>query len=432
MDEVKTRSHQINLFFILLVFVFLSFVLVLRIMAADIETAKPEEVGISSERLNRLDNWAQGKVDNEETGGIVVLIARKGKVVHHKAYGFADIESRTRLTTNYLFRLYSMTKPITSVALLTLFEQGKFKLSDPLDLYIPAFKDVKVFDGFDNNGNMILVKPKRKITIQDVFRHTAGFSYGNGEGPVEKAYQEAGIDTNKLQSLTELVDKLSKVPLLYHPGEKWVYSLAHDVQAYLVEYFSGMPFDKYCIEQIFKPLGMKDTVIGIPSNYASRFTTVYGPDKKGDGIVPIEKSDETSEYAYYTKHPFGGTSLSSTARDYFKFGQMLLNGGELDGVRILGKKTVELMTINHLPKEIPENTVASGLGWGLGVSYLSDLVSFGNLGSVGLFGWAGAATTLVHIDPQEDMVSIFLTQYRPTDLDVYAKFQTLVYQSIVE
>ncbi len=230
----------------------------------------------------------QDMIDNKKTGGIVVLIARKGKVVHHKAFGYADIESGTKLTTDCLFRLWSMTKPITSVALLTLFEQGKFKLTDPLELYIPAFKDVKVFEGFDDKGNMNLVAPKRKITIQDVFRHTAGFSYGDGEGAVDKAYREAGMDLTKLESLTELVEKLAKLPLLYHPGEKWVYSLAHDVQAYLVEYFSGMPFDKYCAEKIFKPLGMKDTVTGIPREYASRFPVVYGPDEKGGGIVPIE------------------------------------------------------------------------------------------------------------------------------------------------
>jgi CubicO group peptidase (beta-lactamase class C family) len=398
----------------------------------DMKTARPEDVGISSERLTRIDKFAQELIDNKKTGGIVVLIARGGKVIYHKSFGFADIESGTKLTTDYLFRLRSMTKPITSVALLSLYEQGKFKLTDPLELYIPAFKDVKVFEGFDKNANMILVEPKRKITIQDVFRHTAGFSYGFGEGPVDKAYQGAGIEFRKLESLTELVEKLAKLPLLYHPGEEWVYSFAHDVQAYLVEYFSGMPFDKYCIEKIFKPLGMKDTVFGIPSEYASRFPTVYGPAEKGDGIIPIEKSDDPNGYAYYTKHPFGGHSLSSTAMDYFKFGQMLLNKGELNGVRILEKKTVELMTSNHLPKEIPGIMMLSGVGYGLGVSYVFDVANSGNLGSVGLFGWGGSATTEFKADPKEDMVYIFFTQYMPTDFDFVSKFQNLVYQAIVK
>ena len=417
---------------LLLIFTVLLFIITPEITAKEIKTAKPETVGISSERLARLDKVMQEMIDNKETGGIVVLIARKGKVVHHKAFGLADIESNTKLTTDHLFRLWSMTKPITSVALLTLYEQGKFQLTDPLEQYVPAFKDVKVFEGFDNNGNMILVEPKRKITIQDVFRHTAGFCYGNEKSAVDKAYQDAGIDLMKIESLTELIEKLATQPLLYHPGEKWVYSLAHDVQAYLVEYFSGMPFDKYCIENIFQPLGMNDTVTGIPAKYATLFPTVYGPDEKGEGIVPTEKIDGKDIYARFTKRPFGGHSLSSTAMDYYKFAQMLLNKGELNGARILGKKTVELMTSNHLPEEIPRNTVGAGTGYGLGVSYLLDVPGSGNLGSTGLFGWGGAATTLVHIDPEEDMVYLFFTQYMPADFGVWSKFQTLVLQSVVE
>lgn len=432
MGKVKYKSININSPFLILIITVLFFIISPEIMAKDIKTARPETVGLSSERLARLDKVMQAMIDNKKTGGIVLLIARKGKVVHHKAFGFADIESGTKMTSDYLFRLWSMTKPITSVALLTLFEQGKFQLTDPLELYIPTFKDVKVFEGFDDKGNMILAEPRRKITIQDVFRHTAGFSYGDGEGAVDKAYQKAGMDLLKLESLDELVEKLAKLPLLYHPGEKWVYSLAHDVQAYLVEYFSGMSFDKYCTEKIFKPLGMKDTVTGIPPEYASLFPTVYGPDEKGDGIVPIEKPSDSNGYAYFTKRPFGGHSLSSTAMDYYKFGQMLLNGGELSGVRILGKKTVELMTSNHLPKEIPENMVGRGMGYGLGVSYLLDMAASGNLGSVGLFGWGGAATTLVHMDPKEELVYVFLTQYMPTDFSVWNSLQTLVYQAIVE
>jgi len=433
MSKIQSQSLYLISRFFIIIFTALLFI-VAGAMAKDMETAKPEDVGISSERLARLDKFAQELIDNKKTGGIVMLIARRGKIVYHKAFGFADVESGTKLTTDYLFRLYSMTKPITSVALLTLYEQGKFKLTDPLEIYIPAFKDVKVFESFDNNGKMILVEPKRKITIQDVFRHTAGFSYGDGEGPVEKAYQEAGVDYNKLESLTELVDKLAKLPLLYHPGEKWVYSFAHDVQAYLVEYFSGMPFDKYCAETIFKPLGMKDTVFGIPSEYISRYTTNYGPAKEGGDIVAIDNPMGTSEYAFHTRHPFGGSSLSSTAMDYLKFGQMLVNGGELDGVRILGKKTVELMTSNHLPKEIPEISTPEGgsQGYGLGVGYVFNIAAFGNLGSVGSFTWGGSATTAVMMDPKEDMVSLFFTQYTPADFDINSKFGTLVYQAIVK
>jgi CubicO group peptidase (beta-lactamase class C family) len=405
---------------------------VTNVSAGDFKTAKPEQVGMSSERLARMDKFMQEQIENKKTGGIIVLVARKGKIVHHKAFGYADIESGQKLTTGHLFRLYSMTKPVTSVALLTLYEQGKFRLDDPLELYIPAFKDVMVFAGADDNGEMILEKPKRKITIHDVFRHTAGFGYGFGPDLVSKSYQEAGMDFQKMDSLKELVDKLAKQPLLYHPGEKWVYSVAHDVQAYLVEYFSGMSFDKYCIENIFRPLGMKDAVFGIPKEYVSRYTTNYGPAKDGsNGIVPTDKP-ETSNYARFTEHPFGGLSLSSTTMDYFKFSQMLLNGGELNGVRILGKKTVELMRANHLPEAVPSISLGSGTGYGLGVSSLINPAASGSLSSVGNFGWGGAATTQVLIDPVEDLVLLFFTQYMPGDMAIQGKFQTLAYQAIVE
>jgi CubicO group peptidase (beta-lactamase class C family) len=403
----------------------------------DIKTAKPEEVGISSERLVRLDKFAQELIDNKKTGGIVMLIARRGKIAYHKAFGYADIESGTKLTTEYLFRLHSMTKPVTSVALLTLYEQGKFKLSDPVELYIPDFKDVKVYDGLDDKGNMILVEPKRKITIEDLFRHTSGLCSGEGEDPVNQLYQKT-IDWTKLESTSELIDKLVKVPLLYQPGERWVYSDAYEILAYLVENFSGMPFDEYCTEKIFKPLGMKDTVFRIPTEYVSRFTTKYGPAKNGDGITAVAKPGEPDGYASYLKlkTPLGGSGLSSTAMDYFKFSQMLLNGGEYNNVRILGKKTVELMTSNHLPKEIPQidSPIGArlGIGYGLGVSYLFEIAGSENLGSVGLFGWEGYATTKVMVDPKEDMVAIFLTQYEPMFVDIVSKFQTLVYQAIVK
>ena len=432
MKSILTKSLYNSLFKLAIILVFLLFLSVTNVSAGDFKTAKPEQVGMSSERLARMDKFMQEQIDNKKTGGIIVLVARKGKIVHHKAFGYADIESGQKLTTGHLFRLYSMTKPVTSVALLTLYEQGKFRLDDPLELYIPAFKDVMVFAGADDNGEMILEKPKRKITIHDVFRHTAGFGYGFGPDLVSKSYQEAGMDFQKMDSLKELVDKLAKQPLLYHPGEKWVYSVAHDVQAYLVEYFSGMSFDKYCIENIFRPLGMKDAVFGIPKEYVSRYTTNYGPAKDGsNGIVPTDKP-ETSNYARFTEHPFGGLSLSSTTMDYFKFSQMLLNGGELNGVRILGKKTVELMRANHLPEAVPSISLGSGTGYGLGVSSLINPAASGSLSSVGNFGWGGAATTQVLIDPVEDLVLLFFTQYMPGDMAIQGKFQTLAYQAIVE
>jgi CubicO group peptidase (beta-lactamase class C family) len=192
-----------------------------------------------------------------------------------------------------------MTKPITSVALLTLYEQGKFKLSDPVENYIPAFKDVKVYEGMDDKGNMILVEPKRKITIEDLFRHTAGFCFGEGDDPVNQSYQKSLEVAPEIESRAGLIELLLKTPLIYHPGEQWVYSDSYEFLAYLVEIFSGMPFDKYRTEKIFKPLGMKDTVFGIPSEYISRYTTKYGPSENGDGIVPIAKPGDQFGYASF-------------------------------------------------------------------------------------------------------------------------------------
>jgi CubicO group peptidase (beta-lactamase class C family) len=395
--------------------------------------ADPESVGLSSERLATLDRAMQDDIDQKKLAGIVVLVARHGSVVHHKAFGMADIESGKKMKTDHLVRMYSMTKPITSAALLMLYEEGKFQLTDPLEKFIPAFRGVKVYAGLDDNGRVKYEEPKRKITIQDVFRHTAGFSYGGGLYPtkVDKAYVDAGINFSTLNSLKELVDKLATVPLLYHPGEQWVYSVAHDVQAYLVEYFSGMPFDNYLQTKIFTPLGMKDAVFGIPKDYIDRYATCYGPSENGS-LKAIDKP-ESSNYARYTEHPFGGNSLSCTAMDYYLFSQMLLNGGVLNGVQLLGKKTVELMTSNNLPPAIPDiSATGSGTGYGLGVSVLIDPAQSGNLGSKGQFGWSGAATTLVVIDPVEDLVCIYLTQYMPIERSYYNRFKTLVYQSIID
>lgn len=416
---------------ILLITALLSGIFATDLAAKDPKVVAPESIGFSTERLERLGKAMQEDIDQKKTGGIVVLIARRGAIVYHKAFGMADIESGKKMQTDHLFRLYSMTKPVTSSALLMLYEQGKFQLDDPLEKYIPAFKNVKVFVKLDEKGAMILEEPRRKITIHDVFRHTAGFGYGGSDNsPVNKAYREAGIDFSKMDSLKELVDKLATVPLLYHPGERWEYSVAHDVQAYLVEFFSGMRFDKFVQTRIIKPLGMKDAAFGIPKEYVGRYTTNYGLKKEG-GIEPTDKP-ESSTYARYTDHPFGGLSLSSTALDYFYFAQMLLNRGKLDNARILGRKTVELMTANHLPPQIPDIGMGGGMGYGLGVSSLISPALAGNLGSSGNFGWGGAALTSVIIDPKEELVALYFTQLMPGDFSLIGRFQTLVYQALMD
>lgn len=406
--------------------------------AGELPSARPANVGLSNAGLAKLGAAMQAEVTAGRKAGIVVLIARHGKVAYLKAFGMANRETGQAMRTDSLVRLYSMTKPITSVALLTLYEKGKFKLSDPLDRYIPEMKHLWVYAGENAYGTLVGARPDHIPTILDVFRHTAGFSYGKSNSPVDFMYQQNGISYEKAASLKDMVvDKLPRMPLLYQPGTRWVYSVSHDVQAYLVEYFSGMPFAKYLQKTIFDPLGMRDTFFGVPDKYVSRYTANYGPDGHG-GIKQIENSDGrrpagvSGSYRRYTHIPFGGSGLSSTAMDYAKFAQMLVNGGELNGVRILSKKTVRLMTSNQLPGSIGYLGPPSpgGTGYGLGVSVLVDVAASGNLGSRGQFGWAGAASTYVIMDPKQDMVSIFLTQYMPGDMNLISKWQRLVYQSL--
>ena len=405
--------------------------IVLLLLPLTVIAAQDETIaGFSAARLTVLDQAIQAEVDAGNIAGIVVTVARHGQVVHNKAYGFADRENRQPMTTDKLFRLYSMTKPITSVALLTLYEQGLFQLTDPLDMYIPQLSDLKVFAGYDNSGNMLLEAPKRKPTIQDAFRHTAGLSGGLGNHAVDAIYREHGLLMFQLDSLSQEIEQLAKVPLRYQPGEEWVYGLNHDIQAYLVEVLSGMPFDEYLEQVIFEPLGMNDTMFGVPRNRAKDFARVYQPN--GDGGLQPEAEDG---YARFTDHHFATLSLSSSTGDYLKFARMLLGGGELDGVRILGRKTVDMISQNHLPETIPSinnGTGPSATGYGLGVSVTLDAAKAGNMDSPGSFGWSGAATTTFRIDPLEDMTYVINAQTFPGNQAILNKVQTLIYQSLVE
>jgi CubicO group peptidase (beta-lactamase class C family) len=397
---------------------------------AALAPATPAAVGLSAERLARLDRFLDDEIAAKRKAGAVVLIARHGRIAYFRAYGEADSESHRPMRTDNLFRMQSMTKPVTSVALLTLYEQGKFQLTDPLEKYLPAFKNVRVYKGTGPSGELLLEDPKHPITIEDVFRHTAGFSYGYfSDTPVDHAYRDAGVSYEKSDSLKEFTDKLATMPLLYQPGTKWHYSFAHEVQAYLVEYFSGMPFDAYCQKVIFGPLGMKDTVFGVPPEKAARFAAVYHPDAAGRALPGLAASDGL-DYTHFTGRPFGGASLSSTAGDYLRFAQMLLNGGRLDGVRILSRKTVELMTADHLAPAIPP--LRPGVGYGLGVGVVIDPAQAGSIGSAGEFFWGGYATTSVIINPKEQLVGLLLAQYQPMDFPMIDRWKVLLYQAIAD
>ncbi len=394
--------------------------------AAPIPRATPESVGLSSARLQRLDERMEASIRDGHAAGGVVVIARHGRLAYEKAYGESDIGSHQPMRTDQYFRLYSMTKPITAVALLTLLEQGKFQLTDPLAKYVPEFRDVKVYAGEDADGKPIYAAPERPITIEDVFRHTAGFVYGVfGNTGVDKAYRAAEIDYDHPASLADMTQRIAKMPLVANPGTKWVYSFSADVQAYLVEHFSGMPFDAYVRKAILEPLGMHDTVFGVPEERAARFATLYSPNPQG-GIVPTPNG---ANYAHFTNRPFGGVSLSGTPEDYLRFAQMLLDGGTFDGQRILSRKTVELMSADHL------GSVATrwpGYGFGLGVGVLKDTAAYGQLGSAGQYGWSGYATTTVIIDPKESLVAMYFEQVLPEDYALLADWTNLVYQAIAD
>lgn len=401
--------------------------------AADLPYTQPSAVGLSAERLDRLDAFMENAVAQERIPGAVVLIARRGRVAHYEAYGLADRDSGRPMRKDDIFRIYSMTKPVVSVALLMLYEEGKFQLDDPLDRYIPWFRDLKVFSGTDETGDLILEAPKRKPTIHDAFRHTLGLSAGGGSTPVDRLYVENGILINTLKSLRQQMELLGRMPLHYHPGERWLYGYGHDVQAYLVEYFSGMPLDRFLRERLFIPLAMKDTGYDVGQKQRERVAKLHDVTEAPPPNPAIDMRPST--YDRFASIPMGTLGLWSTAMDYARYAQMLLNGGTLGDARVLGRKTVKLMTLNQLPPEIgtlARFNNAPGTGYGLGVSVSLDPAAEGNLSSPGAFGWTGAATTRFIIDPEEQLVAIVLAQQWPYDSRLLAEFQTLVYQAIVE
>lgn len=399
--------------------------------AKDLPSIDPVAAGLSKDGLARLDTGIAAAAAKHEIPGGVVLIARQGRIAHFISFGVSDRDTQRPMRKDDIFRIYSMTKPVVSVALLTLYEQGKFQLDDPLEKYIPEFKNLKVYAGENKDGEMLLADPKRKPTIQDAFRHTTCIGAGGGPAPVAKLYFDRKIWVNRMNTLQEEMELIGGVPLLCQPGEAWVYGYDHDVQAHLVEYFSGMPLAEYLQKRLFDPLQMTDTGYGVPDGKRDRVVRLHDVPEEMPAYPAVDMRPST--YERFADHPFGTLGLWSTASDYARFSQMLLNGGELDGARILGKKTVELMTANNLPPAVGTLGPAQGnfgTGYGLGVSVQLDVAADANLGSPGAFGWDGAATTRFIVDPEEDMVAILMMQKAPFDARMLSEFQTLVYQSI--
>ncbi|MBI4165381.1 MAG: beta-lactamase family protein [Acidobacteria bacterium] len=436
MGIARLRVHTIHHLACLLVAMAI-LPIVTRPVAA--QTAAPESVGLSSQRLERITAAIHKSVDGGRLAGGVTLVARHGKIAYFKAVGDADHEARKPMRTDHIFRICSMSKPITSVAVMMLYEEGRFMLNQPVADFIPEFKNMKVLDPpypqDETSPPGALVNAIRPITIRHLLTHTSGLTYGGRR--LGKAYHDAGINAGLIQNegtIGDAMKKLALQPLLFQPGDVWQYGLSDDLLGYLVEVVSGMTFDKFCEQRIFKPLGMNDTFFYVPEAKVARLATVYTY-YEGKGLQPIRDgqvvkegdSSFSADYAYRGPRTYfsGGAGLSSTAEDYYHFCQMMLNGGQLNGVRLLSRKSVELMRQNHVQGKL-ENA-----GYGLGFGVTGEPRFLTELGSVGTYYWGGAFYTTFVIDPKEDLIAVFMGQLHPTGgLDLDQKVIRLAYQAI--
>ena len=406
--------------------------------SVEASVAAPESVGFSSERLENLHKLIQDEIDQQQLAGAITILARHGKIVDYRVYGERDMESHTPMTKDTIFRAYSMTKPVTGVAMMILYEQGKWLPNAPIAKYIPEFKDLKVFAGVDKEGKPILVEPDHPPTMRELMSHSAGFSYGNGNTVVDAMYKER----KPLQStnLQEMIDKLAKIPLNYQPGKGWTYSLSMDIEGYLVEKFSGQSLPDFMHDHIFAPLGMKDTGFFVPQEKQSRFATDYGI--KDGRLVMVPVSGQLGlDYTKQPTFPSGGGGLVSTAEDYYRLAQMLGNGGELDGKRILAPSTVKLMGSNHLPGEVINGNFGIGMhqmrpgfGYGYNVAVVYDPPEANDAVGKGTFFWDGAAGTWFWVDPTNDIVFVGMIQRMtaPDNHPLLYRSHAAVYGALVD
>lgn len=398
-------------------------------------SAGPKSAGFSAERLQRIDARLQDYVDRGEVAGVVGLIARRGKVVYHKSFGFRDAEAKAPMTNDVIFRIASMTKPIASVALMMLWEEGRFQLRDPVAKYLPEFASMEVArpvePGDSARGPYTTAKATRPITIQHLLTHTAGLA-NPYRGITRSLYNELRANRKPGGTVGDYVAELAKLPLNFQPGEHWEYGPATDVAGHLVEVLSGATLDEFLADRIFGPLGMPDTHFYLPRAKLPRFAALYRPDQAGK-IELQEKPDENSRWVRPPHVYFSGAGgLVSTASDYFRFHQMMLNGGELDGVRLLSPRTVRTMTTNHIGGK-PVWLRGAGYGFGLGYSVTTDVGLSAMPNGEGTYGWGGAYCTVFWVDPEDELIGILMTQVRPyTHLNIRQDFQTLTYQALVD
>jgi CubicO group peptidase (beta-lactamase class C family) len=381
----------------------------------DLSLSKPESVGFSSERLDRLHALMQSVVDQKQIPGGVTILARQGKVIDYRAYGVRDLASGAPMTKDAIFRDFSMTKPVTGVAMMMLWEQGRWLPDDPIAKYIPEFAHLKVYKGLDADGKMILEDPVHPPTMQELMTHTAGFTYGIfGDSPVDKMYLGENLWGSK--SLQEFIEKLARIPLLYQPGTRWVYSVSSDIQGYIVEKLSGQPLPDFMQRHIFQPLGMRDAGFFVAEAQRNRLATLYHINAKGE-LVTNGPGGLGGAYAAPPSMPSGGGGLVSTAEDYLRFGEMLAHGGELNGVQILSPAAVHLMTSNHLGAQlltgefgIGQQRLRPGFGWGYDCAVEFNPPEVDLPDGEGTFFWGGIAGTWFWVDPTNDIVFVGMIQ----------------------
>jgi CubicO group peptidase (beta-lactamase class C family) len=404
--------------------------------AADLPSASPEDVGFSSERLARIGPVIKGEIEKGQYPGAVILVARKGKVVYFESIGQLDPASGKPMTKDAIFRLYSMTKPYTSVAAMMLMEEGKLRLTDPVSKYIPAFANLQVSvastDPYTGATRYSNVPVDREINIQDLLRHTSGFVYAGftAHPKVKELYTKEGVDWKDVTP-AEQIERLAKVPLAHQPGSTFEYGLSVDVLGRVIEVISGMSLGQFLQERIFVPLGMTDSAFLVPQDKLDRLAQPFATDKATN--TPISLLDVTVPQ----KNDAGGAGSVGTASDYARFLQMMINGGQLDGVRLLSPATVRYMTADHLAEDFKASgatTLPAGTGFGLGFAVRRETGRFEVIGNAGEYFWAGAAGTGFYVDPKADIICVWMTQGQPGMPRRYDRylFKQMVYQAIVE
>ncbi len=408
----------------------------------------PKDTGLSTGRLERItDHLERAYVGPGKIAGCQVAVARHGRLAYLRSFGQMDRERGKAMADDAIFRIYSMTKPITSVALMSLYERGHFQLNDPVSRFFPAWKDQRVWVSGEG-ATMITEAPRRPLSMRDMLCHTGGLTYGNALAAlgapdaglaVDKVYAQVGVRRGKGETLMAFMDKLAKVPLLYQPGERWMYSLSTDVCGALVEKISGQRFDRYLAEAIFEPLGMKDTAFFVAPEKLDRFCANYrrAPDKSLELLDDPATSEFRAEPAFFS----GGGGLTSTIEDYLRFCEMLRRGGEFDGARVLGPRTIALMHRNHLKdgRDLAamaiggfSETANEGVGFGLGFASVIDSVKNGSI-TAGDYYWGGAASTIFWVDPKEDLCVVFMTQFMPSGtFNFRGQLKSIIYSSIVD